>query len=210
MKTSLAAQASTLFALALSTAHAAPLTIDEATYPGASGDYNNLLSPPLPEAVIFDLDAGTNTFAGTFGTPGDAGDTFAVRLATRQTLAGIHVTFATNAGDFNPVAINQGSQIVFDLASSNAPTPLFSLDLTGRPSAPVTFSSAVLDLGPGLYTTTMLTGVLALNDGGKVGYQVAFNVTPAIPEPDEWAMLVAGLAAIGLTAPGRRAFRSVA
>lgn len=194
MKTPLAVLFGTFLMLGATAPQAAPLAIDEATYPGAGGDYNNLLSPPLATAVVFDLGGGTNTFAGTFGTPGDAGDTFLVQLGTGMTLTGVHVTFATNASSFNPVAINQGSQLVFDSASSNSPTPLLSLDLTGRPSGPVTFSSGALNIGAGIYNSTILTGVLALNNNGKVGYQVAFDVTaPAVPEPSEWAMLLCGL-----------------
>ena len=203
MKTQFVVLAGTFLLLGSVAANAAPLAIDEATYQGAGGDYNNLLSPPLPTAVVFNLGGGTNTFAGTFGTPGDAGDTFLVQLSAGQTLTGVHVTFATNAGAFNPVAINQGSQLVFDSASSSSPTPLLALDLTGRPSGPVTFSSGALSIGAGLYTSTMLTGVLALNNNGKVGYQVAFDVTPAVPEPGEWAMLLGGLLVLGLGARRR-------
>ena len=68
----------------------------------------------------------------------------------------------------------------------------------------MTFSSGALNIGAGLYTSTMLTGVLALNDNGKVGYQVAFDVAPAVPEPGEWAMLLGGLFALGLGARRRR------
>ena len=182
-----------LLAFGGAAAHAG-LAIDEATYPGAGGDYNNLLSPPLPVAVVFGLEAGTNTFAGTFGTPGDAGDTFVVQLDPSETLTRIDVTFATNAGPFDPVAINQGSQLVFDLTSSNQPTPLVLLNLTGRPDGPVTFSSGPLSFGAQLYSLTMLTGVLALNDSSKVGYQVAFDVSAApVPEPATSLSLLLGL-----------------
>jgi hypothetical protein len=156
------------------------------------------LNPPLPQAVVFQLDAGTNTFAGTFGTPGDGGDTFLVQLDAFETLNAIRVTFATNAGPFNPVAINQGSTLVFDLASSNEPTPLLSMNLTGRPDAPVVFDSGPLSFGAQLYNVTLLTGVLALNNNnGKVGYQVAFDVTP-VPEPSTLVLTFAGVAALGV------------
>ena len=184
-----------LLALGGAVAHAG-LAIDEATYPGAGGDYNNLLHPPLPAAVVFALESGTNTFAGTFGTPGDAGDTFLVQLDPSETLNRIVVTFATNAGPFNPVAINQDSQLVFDLTSSNQPTPLVLLDLTGRPDGPVVFSSGPLSFGAQIYSLTMLTGVLALHDNSKVGYQVAFDVS-AVPEPTTGLSLLVGLGALG-------------
>ena len=47
----------------------AGIDVDEATFPDAGGDYNNLLLLPVP--FVFDLQGGTNLFSGTFGTPGD-------------------------------------------------------------------------------------------------------------------------------------------
>ncbi len=181
----------------------AGLVVDEGSYPGAAGDYNNLLNPPQPVATVFALVAGTNTFAGTFGTPGDAGDTFLVQLSPSQTLTGISVSFATNAGPFNPVAINQDSQLVFDLTSSSQATPLLLLNLTGRPDGPVVFSSGPLSFGAQIYNVTMLTGVLALNDSARVGYQVAFDVS-AVPEPATALSLLLGLGTLGAVARCRR------
>lgn len=196
--------ASTLAAAALLAAPpglATPLNIDEASYPGAGGDYNNLLNPPTP--VVFTLPGGVNLFAGTFGTPGDGGDTLAIQLDAGYTLNSISISFATNAGMFNPVAINQGSHLVFDLASSNQPTPLVDLAITGRPDHAVSFASGPLALGAGIYNLTLLTEVLALNDNGKVGYQIALDVTaPPVPEPASWTLMLAGAA--GLLAWRRR------
>jgi hypothetical protein len=189
--------------MVLAAGSASAANVDEATFAGAGGDYNNLLSPPLPTAVVLGLDAGTNTFAGTFGTPGDQGDTFLLNIGPLQTLTGIRVTFATNAGDLNPVAINQNSRLVFDLTSSNQPVPLVDLALTGRPSGPVVFASGPLSIGAGQYNTTILSEVLALNNAGMVGYQVAFDVS-AVPEPTGVAMMLAGTATIGLWVRRRR------
>jgi len=190
--------------LAGASAHAAPLAVDEATYPGAGGDYNNLLSPPQPQAVVFDLAVSTNSFAGTFGTPGDGGDTFLVQLDSLETLTAIRVIFATNAGPFDPVAVNQASRLVFDLTSSSQPDPLLTLNLTGSPDGPVQFSSPALSFGEQLYSVTLLTEVLALNSSAKVGYQVEFDVT-AVPEPATWALMLAGIAGVGALARSRRA-----
>ena len=189
--------------LAGASAYAAPLAVDEGSYPGAGGDYNNLLNPPQPEAVVFNLAGGTNTFAGTFGTPGDAGDTFIVQLGPLETLTAIRVIFATNADPFNPVAINQASKLVFDLTSSSEPIPLLSLNLTGRPDGPVQFNSSALSFGEQTYGVTLLTEVLALNSNARVGYRVEFDVT-AVPEPATWALLLAGIAGVGALARSRR------
>lgn len=192
--------------LSIATPAAAALVVDEATYPGAGGDYNNLLNPPLPEAVVFDLEGGSNAFSGRIVTPGDSGDTFLVALDAAATLTRIRVQFATNAQDLNPVAINQNTRLVFDLASSSEPQPLVQLALTGRPDGPVTFESALLALMGGLYNTTMLTEVLALNSGGAVGYTVYFDVTaPPIPEPSTWALMLGGLGVLGWLSRRRRA-----
>jgi hypothetical protein len=196
-------------ALALAThATQAALVVDEATFPGAGGDYNNLLSPPRAEALVFTLEGGTNTFAGTFGTPGDGGDTMALLIAPLNVLTGIRVTFATNATEFNPVAINQGTKLVFDLASSDQPTPLVTIGIGGRPDGAVLFSSGVLAIDAGLYTSTLLTEVLALNNNnGRVGYSIAFDVTAPtpdpIPEPSTYALLLSGLGLLGWAARRR-------
>jgi len=204
MNKSLAVLAGALLALAATPSAGLGLAVDEATYPGANGDYNNLLSPPLPQAVVFDLQGGTNTFAGTFGTPGDGGDTILIALGPLATLTAVRVTFATNAGPLNPVAINQVSELVLDSASSSNPTPLLDLALTGKPDGPVVFSSAPLALGADLYNVTLRTQVLALNDNAHVGYQVAFDVT-AIPEPSGYALLLVGGAVLVLVRRRRTA-----
>lgn len=189
------------FAVALTimlagSAHAA-IQVDEATYPGANGDYNNLLL--LIPPVTFALEGGTNLFRGTFGTPGDGGDTVVLDVGPLQTITQIRITFATNADPFNPVAINQGSRLVFDTTSSSNPTPIVDLSITGSPDEPVVFSSAPLLLGAESYNLTLLTQVLALNSAAKVGYEIAVDVL-AVPEPSTWWLLALGLGVIALSA----------
>lgn len=196
----LATLAGFLLAVAAAPASALGLVVDEATYPGANGDYNNLLFPG--PAVIFDLGDGTNSFAGTFVTPADAGDTILVEVGPLETLTAVRVVFATNATPFNPVVINQGSELVLDFASSANPTPILTLALSGLPEGPVTFASPPLALVPDLYNVTLRTGTLALSNG-PVGYEIAFDVT-AIPEPSRYTLLLAGLVALALLHRRRR------
>ena len=178
----------------------AAIQVDEATYPGASGDYNTLLL--LIPPVTFALEGGTNLFRGTFGTPGDGGDTVVLDVGPLQTITQIRITFATNADPFNPVAINQGSRLVFDTTSSSNPTPILDLSITGRPDGPVVFSSAPLLLGAESYNLTLLTEDLALNSAGKVGYEIAIDVL-AVPEPSTWLLLALGLGVIAFSARHR-------
>lgn len=180
-------------------AHAA-IDVDEATYPGADGDYNNLLL--LIPPVTFALEGGTNLFRGTFGTPGDGGDTVVLDVGPLETITAIRITFATNADPFNPVAINQGSRLVFDTTSSSNPTPILDLSITGRPDGPVVFSSDPLLLGTESYNLTLLTEVLALNSAGKVGYEIAIDLL-AVPEPSSWLLLALGLGVIAFSARHR-------
>lgn len=178
-------------------AHAA-IQVDEATYPGANGDYNNLLL--LIPPVTFALEGGTNLFRGTFGTPGDGGDTVVLDVGPLETITAIRITFATNADAFNPVAINQGSHLVLDTTSSSNPTPILDLPITGHPDGPVVFSSGPLGLGADSYNLTLLTGVLALSsNNGKVGYEIAIDVL-AVPEPSTWLLLALGLGVIAFSA----------
>jgi len=203
MNRSLAALAGALLAIVAAPAAGLGLVVDEATYPGANGDYNNLLDPP--PAVVFNLEAGTNTFAGRFGTPGDAGDTVLILLDPLETLTAVRVRFATNANATNYVWVNQVTKLELDSASSSNPAPILSLPLTGNPAGPVTFSSSPLALGADLYNVTLLTNLLSLSpNNAPVGYEIAFDVT-AIPEPSQYALLLAGLAVLALVRRRRAA-----
>ena len=67
------------------------------------------------------------------------------------------------------------------MLSQSTATRVFP-SITGRPDGPINFASGPLAIGTGLYSTTMLTGVLALNNNGKVGYVVSFDVTALLPD----------------------------
>jgi hypothetical protein len=57
-----------------------------------------------------------------------------------------------------------------------------------------------VSFGAGLYNSTFLSEVLALNNNGHVAYQVSFDVTTAVPEPASAALTLAGLAILGFAA----------
>lgn len=191
--------AGAIAALTLFATPAFALNVNEASFPGAAGDYNNLLFPLAPVTTTFDLEGGINAFTGQIGTPSDGSDTLIVALDPNETLTRIRVTFATNADDFNPIAINQSTRLVFDYTDSASATPLVDLAITGRPSGPVTFQTGPLSFTGGLFNTTLLTEVLALNNNnGKVGYVVSFDVTAAaVPEPSTYALMLAGVGLLG-------------
>jgi len=192
------------FILVSTLSQAAPLAINEATFPGAGGDYNNLLSPPRAPglAEIFRPGAGINTFAGSIrtGTVNDQGDTWAMLLDPGQFITRIRVSFGTN----QDIAINQGS--VFTLETSGPTPTAYTVNLPGTNSnmLPTLTDSGVLSIGTGFYTATILTGVLASSTNGAVGYVVSFDVidTRAIPTPASLGMMLVGL--IGLGAAARR------
>lgn len=186
---------------------AATLSVDEATFPGAGGDYNNLLSPPRRpgSAEIFRPGGGTNTFTGSIGTPGDQGDTWALLLEPGQTLVRTRISFGTN----QDIAINQGSLFAFEQSTSNP--LLFQIDLPGgiRGVLPLEFDSGVLSIGPGFYTATILSGVLASRSNGPVSYIVSFDLTQevrAVPVPASAGLLAGG--ALLLAGFARRSVRS--
>lgn len=186
---------------------AATLSVNEATFPGAGGDYNNLLSPPRGPGLeeIFRPGAGTNTFVGSISSLGDQGDTWLLRLDPGQTLVRTRISFGTN----QDIAINQGSLFAFEQSTANP--LLFQIDLPGgtRGVLPLEFDSGVLSIGPGLYTATILTGVLASSSNGPVGYRVAFDVAEqvrAIPVPASAGLLAGG--ALLLAGVARRSVRS--
>ena len=186
--------------ISVSAAQAAPILVDEATIPGAGGDYNNLLSPIAPSTHIFDLGAGTNVFSGSIVTPGDQGDTMAIELGAGETLTGISVTFYSNANasDFSEyLAISQGTRFLLEESST---TPLL-VELT---FADTFFSlnsmvrTAATNIGTGIYTMTMLTGVLGLSTGNPVDYEITLTVDGPPPVSNVPAPAALGLMLIGL------------
>ena len=134
-----------------------------------------------------------------------------MKLDAFEILTRIRLVFFTNANDFYPLGISQGTDLTFDRADSNTPQPLVTIVVpdffANRVFEPRTYESGVLALGEALYNTTVRSGVLAMSDNGPVGYRVEFDVTSTapVPEPSTVAMLLAGLGLLGWAARRRRA-----
>ena len=137
---------------------------------------------------------GRNSFKGTFGTPGDGGDTLLLLIPLGER------SMPWSAPSPPTPAISIRSRSIRDrISCSTCPVPptrrrcWISPLPEGRPG-PVVFSSGPLSIGPELYNLTLLTQVLALNNNAKVGYQIDLDVTVTpVPEPASWAIMAAGL-----------------
>ncbi len=162
-------------------------------------------------------------FAAVLALPGRAGaNTFAygtIGPITGATLLGIG-SGAHSAGSFTDIwtftvaptdNFFLGAEVLAGNASSGV--TFSSVNLTGYPGAPVLFAnttnffvplSSTL-LAPGAYTMTVIGN--AATTGGF--YNAAVNFAP-IPEPETYAMMLAGLGLMGFVARRRKPGRVLA
>ncbi|MDQ3186270.1 MAG: FxDxF family PEP-CTERM protein [Pseudomonadota bacterium] len=174
----------------------------------ASGDFAaaNLESSGIsPGTFAGVMTAGVHTITGTFGNSDAAGrdtDVFSFEIPAGQQLTAIDLTFTTVSGNANRGAyfgIQGGLEIGTGSATvgSNLSNALVaeSGDILSRfalgPEFGGTGLTAPLDAGN---YTMFLSETAAVVD-----YRMDLNVS-AVPEPETYAMLLAGLGLIGATA----------
>ncbi|MDN5753358.1 MAG: FxDxF family PEP-CTERM protein [Nitrosospira sp.] len=173
-----------------------------------SGDFVSAILEPSgvsPGTFAGVMTAGVNTITGTFGNSAAAGrdtDVFSFEIPAGQQLTAIDLTYAVVSGD--PVngsyfGIQDGLAIGTSLETvgSNLSNALVmeNGDLLSEFDRGPEFGGTGLTapLGPGNYTMFM-SGLDAVVD-----YRMDFNVS-AIPEPETYAMLLAGLGLLGAMA----------
>jgi hypothetical protein len=102
-------------------------SFDEAT-DTITGDYRELGG--TDDVGDFELLDGLNLFLGSIVTPGDNSDTFNIILGTGETLNAVSIDFDTGADPFNPIAINQNT----NLGLYQFGPPLVLINIPGRGS----------------------------------------------------------------------------
>lgn len=194
----------------------AAVTYDEAV----NGDFANAnlastgISPGTFAGVLAD---GINTIKGTFGNstaPVRDTDVFSFTIPAGYQLTAIDLAFTTLSGDSGGGAyfgiqggLNIGTGI--STVGSNLSNALVSDsgDLLASFAAGPEFGGTGLTapLGAGDYT------IFLSETAAVVGYSMDFAVSAVnpVPEPGEWAMLLAGLALIGgMARSGKTGFRA--
>lgn len=162
-----------------------------------------------PGTFVEGMTAGVNTITGSFGYSDAIGrdtDVFSFEVPAGHQLTAINLTYATVSGDAvggayfgiqNGLAIGTGYATV-DANLSNA-LIMESGDILSTFAAGPAFGGTGLTapLGAGNYTM-FLSETAAVID-----YGMDFNVS-AVPEPETYAMLLAGLGLVGVMARRRK------
>ena len=155
-------------------------TYDEATGPEANGDYDNIGG--LNDVGDFNLFAGTNTFLGSIGTPGDPADVFNIVIGANQTLVGATLVFAENVTAFNPYFGFPSP--TWGLYESSITSTIFEYKVPDSNGAFSAFTSTqTFTRGPGIYNMLFGNGTFGMNDGSPVDYTMTFTVEEVVPPP---------------------------
>jgi hypothetical protein len=179
----------------------------------ASGDFaaaNLDASGVSPGTFAGIMTAGVNTITGSFGNSEAAGrdtDVFSFEIPAGQQLTAIDLTFTPvsgNAGGGSYFGIQGGLEIGtgFATVDSNLSNALIveSGDILSRFALGPEFGGTGLTapLAAGNYT------MFLSETNAVVDYQMDFNVS-AVPEPETYAMLLAGLGLLGAVARRKKA-----
>jgi hypothetical protein len=196
-------------ALLLPTVVGATTSYDEAI----SGDFANAdltTAANTPGTFAGILSDTVNTIAGTFGittSPVRDTDVFSFTIPRGHELTSINLTYNVVDGD-------SGGGSYFGIQGGLSIGTGFSTVVSNLSNAVISDSGEILAIfasGPE-YAGTGLTAPLAAGDytmflsedGGVVNYRMDFNVS-AVPEPESYAMLLAGLGLIGAISRRRSA-----
>ena len=180
------------------------------------GDLSNTYTSPT---TLFFLPGPANTVSGTTGRSSTTGqidfDIFTFNVPTGFVLSGI-VPVSTTTPSLSFIAIDSGTSLSVDPAVVNStfnPAGLLGYAHYGPASFPPTIGTNILammgtaagadgftpPLGAGDYTIWLQeTGTTPIN------YTFNFEISAAIPEPETYALLAAGLLLLGYTAQRRR------
>jgi hypothetical protein len=176
-------------------------SFDEADVPGPqdglpAGDYDTIGG--LLDVGLFNLVAGSNTFAGSVWTPGDSSDSFLIGIGPHQTLTGASIVFGTNLDPFAPMFAFPAPHWTLE---ESDPTPtIFDLTVGSNGlSAPQISFAPAFERGEGIYSVLIGNGTFGINTGNydtPIDYTMTYETT-VIPEPSS-AYLVGSLVFAGL------------
>jgi len=179
-------------------AHATWHVIEEGEfYP----DFDDPNAPDVFNIYPAEIYDPTDYFAGNVGTAGDTSDTLMLRMGPDDypyyRLTEFRVTMV---GPWPP---SGGEVLKVVLTAVEPGIPLLSIDLTADPSGRSYYVSSNLNLAYHLYSLSLSTAGLNPQQSGGVGYGIGFTIQ-TIPEPAQWAMVLAGLAGIAGVQYGKR------
>lgn len=161
-------------------------------------------------APIVDIDAGVNTVSGSVTwshdpVPGDDFDAFRFSVADGLQVTGIVVNIWLGDGTGELQFVDWS---LFDFSLPGPFVPELGRDYLTVPGAKQLFGGFTpLSAGMYAFSTSGMGGSLAPGEFRSAGYTVKLytgDFTPPVPEPSTHALLLAGLALVGIGACRRR------
>lgn len=168
---------------------------------GVNGDLSNFSASPTSLGV---LAAGTSTVNGSIGASYsiDPRDTFSFTVSAGYQLSALvfgnysHGTYY----DYTPISLYSGP------TASGSPLNSIGLTSSGAGTDFLNFSSLRGPLAAGTYTLSLNSIQQSAAVDERSTYSIDFTVaTAAVPEPETYALMLAGLAVVGAKARRRKA-----
>jgi hypothetical protein len=142
-------------------------------------------------AATLDVSSGFANFAGSRTTTGTFQDVFTFDLTGKNFGSGSISTRLLR--NMNGAVISD-----LDFLSVLLNGTAFTLDESNSDAAEARFLSSSPLLN-GLNTLTVNYKIDTARGGTRVGYAGTLNVTPAVPEPASWALMIGGFGLVGGT-----------